>query len=61
MKVTHLLGEDVVSHVHHLVVMVTEAFYFGHHRGLDAGVDLLISFLMDEDPADGEKHTTEKI
>lgn len=59
----HLLGEDIVGHVHHAVLMVTEAFYFGHHRGLDAGVDHLISFLVDEDPTAGQrkKNPTQKI
>lgn len=54
-RVTHLLGVDVVGHIHHMVVMVTEAFYFGHHRGLDAGLGHLISFLVDEDPAAGQR------
>lgn len=50
---THLLGEDVVGNVHHSAVVVTQAFYFGHHRGLDAGVKRLVRFLVDEDPAAG--------
>lgn len=57
----HLLGEDVVGHIHHAVLMVTEAFYFGHHRGLDAGVDHLISFLVDEDPAAGQRTNTKDL
>lgn len=52
---THLLGEDVVGHVHHSVVIVTKAFDFSHHRGLDAGVGHLVGFLVDEDPAAGQR------
>lgn len=54
-RVTHLWGQDIVSHIHHLVLMVTEAFHFGHQRRLDASVSHLISFLVDEDPAAGKR------
>lgn len=54
--ITHLRGEDVVSHIHHTVVMVTKAFDFCHHSGLDAGVGHLISFFVDENPAAGQRH-----
>lgn len=40
--------------------MITEAFYFGHHRGLNAGVRRLISFLMNEDPAAGQRTRQKK-
>lgn len=35
--------------------MITKTFYFGHHRGLNASVSRLISFLMNEDPAAGQR------
>lgn len=60
MRVTHLLGEDVVGHIHHTALIVTEAFDFGHYRGLDGGVGHLISFLMDKDPAAGTHGLTDK-
>lgn len=53
--ITHLWGEDVVGHIHHTVVMVTKAFHFGHHSGLNASIGHLISFLVDKDPAAGQK------
>lgn len=55
LSVAHLLREDVVGHIHYTVVMVTVAFYFGHHRGFDAGVGHLVCFLVNEDPAVGQR------
>lgn len=49
--VAHLWWVDVVGHIHNSAVMVTKAFYFGHHRGLDASVGHLIRFLTNKDPA----------
>lgn len=56
-RVTHLRGGDIVGHVHHMVMVVTEALDFGHNRGLDAGVSRLVGFLMDEDPAAGHNRS----
>lgn len=60
-RVTHLRGEDIVGHIHHPVVVVTEALHFSHHRGLDSSVGRLISFLVDEDPSAEQKDTTQKV
>lgn len=50
MKITDLRRVDVVGHIHNMIVQTTKAFNFGHHRGLDASVNHLISLLVEENP-----------